>query len=72
MFSIHKKLQNCQNHSSSSHQPIKKFSPVKFLIPPYLGGGDLPPTPYSYLENPEGVSTLFDMNSEKMFSIIFL
>ena len=29
----------------------KKISPVKFLIPPPVGGGDLPLTLYNYLGN---------------------
>ena len=45
---------NCQNHSSSgSLHPVKKFSPVKFLIPPPpLGGGDFHPHPLLLFEKP--------------------
>ena len=48
---------NRQNHSSSfPFHPVKKFLPVKFPITPQLenrNGGNFPPNPYRYLENPD-------------------
>ena len=49
---------NCQNHSSWGFlPPVKKSpplpSPIKFPTPPHPTEGDLAPTPYRYLENPE-------------------
>ena len=45
------KSSNYQNQSySGSLYPVKKFSPVKFPIPP---------TPYSYLENPDSWDSPF-------------
>ena len=63
MFSINRKLllalqkdSNRQNHSSSgSHHSIKNLPPIEISDSPSPplggGGGDLPLTPYHYLEN---------------------
>ena len=61
MFSIHKKLFLALKKvlivkitpPPGSLHPVKKFSPVKFLIPPpLLGGGNFHPHPLLLFEKP--------------------